>query len=356
MTRFVPIRMLISSMSVLVLLACLLPFHVSAQATDSVSPSMVPNPGTDLWRAVRQREGGASGLTRIDGVDSGVLIQKSGEDFRNYRNNDFIGAAGIVLAVAAGLVLLFFFIKGTIPIPDGRSGRKIRRFPDFDRVLHWFTAILFIFLGITGLTLLFGRYIVLPVIGPEAFSVIASACKEGHNLFGPLFLFSIAGMFIRWARRNIPHGYDLNWLMKGGGIIGTAHVKAGYFNAGEKIWFWSVMLLGLVITVSGLVLLFPVGGQSREIMQLALVIHGIVAILFIAGSFGHIYIGTLGTQGSLESMSTGFVDENWAKAHHDLWYAEVKAQETTESHGGAMSAEPDSRDEQSRLSPATERS
>ncbi|MCB1774006.1 MAG: formate dehydrogenase subunit gamma [Gammaproteobacteria bacterium] len=289
----------------------------------AASPIMVPNPSTDLWRAVRQREAAVAGRTQVQGVQTGVLIQKSGEDFRNYRREDFIGPAGMVLGGAAVLVLLFYFARGEIPIPDGRSGKKIRRFPDFDRVLHWFTAILFIFLALTGLTLLFGRFFLLPVIGPEAFAVIASACKEGHNLFGPLFLFSVLGMLIRWGSRNLPHAYDLKWILKGGGIIGTAHVSAGFFNAGEKIWFWSVILLGATVTASGLVLLFPVFGQAREIMQLALVVHGIVAVLFIAGSFGHIYIGTLGTQGSLESMTTGYVDENWAQGHHDLWHKQA---------------------------------
>lgn len=314
----------------------------------AASPIMVPNPSTDLWRAVRQREATSAGTTQVQGVETGVLIQKSGEDFRDYRREDFIGPAAIVVAGTAALVLLFYLVKGEIPIPDGRSGRKVRRFPDFDRVLHWFTAILFLFLAATGLTLLFGRFFLLPVIGPEAFSVIASASKEGHNLFGPLFLFSVLGMLIRWGRRNLPHFYDLKWLVKGGGIIGTAHVSAGFFNAGEKIWFWSVILLGTAVTASGLVLLFPVFGQPREIMQLALVVHGIVAVLFIAGSFGHIYIGTLGTQGSLESMTTGYVDENWAKGHHDLWYKQVTgAKEGTTSaagsdgqHGAAEPAQP----------------
>ena len=133
-------------------------------------------------------------------------------------------------------------------------------------------------------------------------------------------------LFIRFAWRNLRSRGDLTWLAKGGGIVGKAHVSAGFFNAGEKIWFWSVILLGIAVSVSGLVLIFPILGQSREIMQLALMVHGIAAVIFIAGSFGHIYIGTIGTEGSLESMTTGYVDENWAEAHHDRWHAEVMAQ------------------------------
>jgi formate dehydrogenase subunit gamma len=130
-------------------------------------------------------------------------------------------------------------------------------------------------------------------------------------------------LFVRFATKNLFARGDIKWLVKGGGIVGKGHVSAGYFNAGEKIWFWLVMLLGITVSISGLVLVFPVFGQGREIMQLALIIHGIAAVVFIAGSFGHIYIGTVGTEGSLESMTTGYVDENWAKAHHDRWYGEI---------------------------------
>ena len=303
-----------------------IPLPASAQEKAPTSPITVPNPATDLWRAVRQREGAAAGQTQVRGVETGVLIEQRGEAFREYRRRDFIGNAGIFIGVIAGLVLLFYILRGRINIPGGRSGRRVKRFADFERTLHWFTAVVFVFLALTGLTLLFGRFVVLPVFGAEAFGVIASACKEGHNLFGPLFLVAVVLLFIRFAWRNLPSRGDLTWLVKGGGIVGKAHVSAGFFNAGEKIWFWSVMLLGITVSVSGLVLIFPILGQSREIMQLALIVHGVAAVIFIAGSFGHIYIGTIGTEGSLESMTTGYVDENWAEAHHDRWHAELMEQ------------------------------
>lgn len=294
-----------------------------AEPANPYSPIMVPNPSTELWRAVRQREATQAGTTQMRGIESGVLINRSGEDFRQYRRKDFIGNAGLFITGVAGLVLVFYLIRGRIRIPGGRSGRRIKRFPDIDRTAHWFAAILFVFLALSGLTVLFGRFALLPAFGPEVFGVIASAAKEGHNLFGPLFLVAVVLLLVRFVVRNLPARGDIRWLIKGGGIIGSAHVSAGFFNAGEKLWFWTVMVLGTVVSISGLVLIFPIFGQAREIMQLALIVHGIGAVLFIAGSFGHIYIGTLGSEGSLESMTTGYVDENWAEAHHDRWHAEV---------------------------------
>lgn len=313
-------------------------FPASAQDTNPDSPIMVPNPASDLWRSVRQREAPGIGGTQVQGVETGVLIQSSGEDFRKYRRDDFIRLGAMVLGGVLAVLLAFYLIRGKMRIPDGRSGKLVKRFPDFDRTVHWLMTVLFLFLALTGLILLFGRFVVLPVFGPEAFGMIASACKEGHNLFGPLFLVALLLMFVRYVARNIPTLTDLKWLLKAGGMIGKGHASAGFFNGGEKIWFWAVIVLGILLSVSGLVLLFPVLGQGREIMQLALIVHGAAAVLVIAGSFGHMYIATIGMEGALESMTTGYVDESWAEAHHDEWYAEVKQQQQSVPNEGATTS------------------
>ncbi len=293
------------------------------------SPIAVPNPASDLWRAVRQREAPGAGTTQARGPEAGVLINSSGEDFRNFRRQELIGKSAILIAAFAALILVFYMLHGRIPIEGGRSGRLIRRFADFDRSLHWLVAILFIIQALTGMMLLFGRFVLLPVLGPGAFSVVADASMVSHNYLGPLFLASLVVMLIRFMAKNLPTRHDLKWLLRGGGVIGEGHVSAGFFNAGEKIWYWAVGVLGLTVSISGLILDFPVFAGGRDFMQLVLTVHGIAAVFFITGSLAHIYIGTIGSEGSLESMTTGYVDENWAKAHHDLWYAEAKGRNGT---------------------------
>ncbi len=62
-------------------------------------------------------------------------------------------------------------------------------------------------------------------------------------------------------------------------------------------------------------------------MQIAQVVHAVVAVLFVAVILAHIYIGTLGMEGAFEAMGTGEVDLNWAKEHHDLWLEDKLAKE-----------------------------
>jgi formate dehydrogenase subunit gamma len=312
----------------LVLLAgLLLAFHCgAAEPQDSShSPIMVPNPSSDLWRAVRQRDVDETGKTQVRGVDSNVMINSGGEDFRNFRRESLIGNSAIVIGAFAAAIAAFYLARGCIGIPEGRSGRRIRRFQDLDRIVHWATAILFLSQALTGLVLFFGRFALLPLIGQEAFSIVAGLGLDIHNILGPLFMVALVMLFVRFVAKNLPTRHDITWLMKGGGAIGEGHASAGFFNAGEKIWFWTVLVLGLVVSISGLILYFPNFGQGRDIMQLALIVHSISAVLFFTGSLAHVYIGTIGSEGSLESMTTGYVDENWAKAHHDLWHAEVIA-------------------------------
>ena len=170
--------------------------------------------------------------------------------------------------------------------------------------------------------LLLGRTLLIPLIGHDFFSLLASASKEGHNLFGPIFFASLFMMLIQFVKRNIYEKGDLTWLLRGGGIICKSHVSGGFFNMGEKTWYWLVILVGLAISVSGFILVSPSLGQGRIIMELSHVVHVIAAVILIAVSFGHMYMGSVGTEGTPEGMRTGYVDISWAESHHDRWAKE----------------------------------
>jgi formate dehydrogenase subunit gamma len=242
------------------------------------------------------------------------------------------------MGILLSAILLFYLVRGPLRMQGGPTGNRVQRFTVFERTIHWFTVGVFWLLALTGLILLYGRFVLIPLLGPEGFGLTASACKEAHNLFGPMFLVAIIMLFVTFVKDNIYARGDITWLLRGGGILGGGHVSAGRFNAGEKIWFWIVVLGGIVLSVTGLILDFAVFGQGREVMALSHVLHGIVALLVITVSFGHIYLGTAGVEGTLQSMTTGYVDTAWAKSHHDRWYAEVSAagtgEDETEAAGG----------------------
>jgi formate dehydrogenase subunit gamma len=120
---------------------------------------------------------------------------------------------------------------------------------------------------------------------------------------------------------NFLERVDIDWLRQGGGFVKSKHASAGRFNLGEKVVYWLSVAAGFAVSASGFLLLFPFYGTNIADMQLAQVVHAVVAILFIVLILGHIYIGTLGMEGAFEAMTTGEVDLNWAKEHHDLWLA-----------------------------------
>jgi len=309
----------------LVLLAFVLIAPLVPYAAMYAERGNVPNPGTALWNEVRQRTGPIDADTQVRGVESPVLINQVGERWQQFRSDMLVPAGAWLLLGTLAFLALFRILRGRIPLEGGRSGELVPRFSVNQRVVHWFAAILFVFLAVTGLILLYGRFVLIPLLGPEGFSATAAAAKEGHNLFGPIFPFAVLALMVLFLRGNAFNWVDVKWFFKAGGLLKGHPASSGYYNGGQKSWFWMVVLFGIAISVSGLILDFGVFGQGREVMAWAHVVHGGVAIVFIAASLGHIYIGTIGMEGAFESMSHGYVDANWAREHHDLWLAEMQA-------------------------------
>ena len=85
--------------------------------------------------------------------------------------------------------------------------------------------------------------------------------------------------------------------------------------------------LGLIVIGSGLVLdqLLPGLLYERSTMQIAHMVHAVATVLMMAMFMGHIYIGTIGMEGAYDGMKTGYVDETWAREHHEFWYDDIKA-------------------------------
>jgi formate dehydrogenase subunit gamma len=269
-----------------------------------------------------------------------VLIQPAGRtwDYFHQIVLRWIGAIAIIGTLAT-LAAAYFFL-GRLHISAGRSGRKILRFKPFERFAHWLTAVSFVVLGITGLNITFGKALLLPLIRPDAFSALSQYAKYTHNFVSFPFVLGLALIVAIFIKDNIPDKTDIQWFKQGGGFIKSKHAPARRFNAGEKLVFWGALGAGIAVTVSGFLLLFPFYVTDIAGMQLAQVVHSVIAILFVALILGHIYIGTLGMEGAFEAMWTGNVDFNWAKEHHDLWLEEQLAKSRSEPSVKHPMAEP----------------
>ena len=320
---------------VLLLLAVVAPALQAAPSLHDRPASTVEDPGTEYWRYIRQRPAEIEALkrkgeigrttTQVEGIDSTVLVNAKGETWRLYRSDRLVPVSMGILGGVLLLLVILYLLFGRTSRGQPDSGKRLFRFGDYERTLHWFMAALFIFLGITGLILLYGRPLIMPLIGKEGFSALASASKEGHNLMGPVFLVAILLFLARFWRRNLYQKGDLTWLFQGGGFIGSAHPRAGFFNMGEKVLFWLVVLVGLALSFAGLVLLFPNFGQGRVVMEGAHLVHTLGAVLLLAVILGHIYMA-IAVKGTLEGMTRGYVELNWAHAHHSEWARQMEEQ------------------------------
>jgi len=280
---------------------------------------------SDYWRAYR----GGDPSDILTDAAAGQAMTTTGQQWRMLRENYIRKYAGWVPVGVIVILALFYLLRGKMRIAAGFSGKTLPRFTLNQRVAHWFMAAVFIILGLSGLIILLGRPVLLPLFGPQANSILTSAALQGHNLFGPIFMVALVWMFIKFVRGNFFQMVDLKWIFKLGGMFG-GHVSSKQFNFGEKAWFWMVILIGLQLSITGSLLEFPWLFADIRILQASTILHALGAIALISVAIGHIYIGTIGMEGSIDSMLKGEVDENWAKEHHDLWYEEVTGKSASE--------------------------
>ena len=299
-----------------------------------------PGNNAPVWREIRS---GVPQYTSIPGTETGVLIQSRGQTWREVRVPiAFWG--GVLLAVAVAGLAVFYLIRGPMTVDEKPTGRLIERFTLADRVAHWLLAITWVILAITGIVLSLGKVVLLPVVGYTLFSWLAVLSKSLHNFVGPILIVAVPWMFVKYVRDNGIGVDDVKWFINIMGYFKGHEHPSGRFNAGEKLVFWVVLVvLTTVLVVTGLVLNFANLGQGRSTMQTANVVHMIAAYLAIALALVHIYLGTLGMKGAYKAMRTGYVDDTWARHHHERWYEDIKAGKSRQKYADDVPAETRSR-------------
>jgi formate dehydrogenase subunit gamma len=307
----------------------------------------VEQPGNNapVWRDVRKE--GQQHSTTVQGRETGVLVQSAGETWRQIRNGPVTFYGGWLVVIVTLIVAAIYFAMGPVKLHDKPSGRMLERFTAAERWAHWVMGISFVALGITGLIILFGKFVLLPVIGYTLFSWLSALAKNLHNFVAPLFAVSLVIFILMYVKDNLLKSYDFSWFAKSPGFFAGKHIPSGRFNGGEKAWFWGgVVVLCLALVGSGAVLLFPNFDQVRSTMQQMSVIHMVAALLVIAAAIGHIYMGTIGVEGAYRAMRDGTVDELWAKEHHEYWYNDVKKGAKSAPGGAVPAGAPHMREKQ----------
>ncbi|NVD06676.1 formate dehydrogenase subunit gamma [Vibrio sp. JPW-9-11-11] len=324
-----------ASLAMLSLLAALsfawsLPAYAEQSESQVAQREMTQLAGADFWRQVRQ---GEEGYTTSQFPEHGTLISAPGQAWYILKEKWMSPAGAVAIFGSIALVTLMYLVVGPIMLSAPRTGRKIKRWSRLDRALHWSMAFTFLTLAFSGLMLVYGKHFLKPYIPADLWGFIIMLAKQYHNYIGPIFYVLLLCVLVKWWRKSIFRKVDLHWFMKLGGMVGKhkgSHPSAEFSNAGEKALFWMLIVVGSVVALSGLVLDFPIFGQTRRDMEMSNLVHMIAALILICGFVFHIYIGLFGMEGALEGMVTGEVDETWAKEHHDLWYHEVMEQEKQE--------------------------
>ncbi|RLJ71109.1 formate dehydrogenase subunit gamma [Hydrogenivirga caldilitoris] len=198
---------------------------------------------------------------------------------------------------------------------------QIERFSAIDRVLHWATALSFLYCLLSGIGIAYPKFHwLLTFLGGGEFA------RWLHPWAGVVFSIGAVLMILKWARDMVITGEDVLWLTKIKAYISGRHEElpeVGKYNAGQKLYAWIVFLSAVVFFLTGIVMWFP-ENFGMGLVRWSVVIHEISFIIAGAFTIIHIYMGTIGVPGTLGSMIGGKVSATWAKFHHPKWYREVK--------------------------------
>jgi formate dehydrogenase subunit gamma len=330
-------RHALAALALIGLATTLVPADAAAQ---SVNPTASAVTEEQLLQAL-QPGGAVEGRVSIPDQAATGLIKPGGQEWRAFHQGTMLWVTALTLVGMIAIVVAFYAKRGKITIDSGLSGVKILRFNAFERFVHWLTAGSFLVLALTGLNLVFGRHVLMPLFGPETFAAATQWGKYAHNYLAWPFMAGLVFMLVVWIKDNIPNGTDVAWLKAGGGLFSKGvHPPAKKFNAGQKGIFWAVIIGGAALSVTGVFLLFPWLAGSYADWQLMQIIHGLVAAVLVAVMVGHIYIGSVGMQGAFDAMGSGEVDFNWAREHHSLWAEEARRKQGGTSTGTSGGARP----------------
>jgi formate dehydrogenase subunit gamma len=196
---------------------------------------------------------------------------------------------------------------------------ELLRYPIYTRFLHWMVALFFILSLLSGFAL----------FSPHLFHWLTPLFGGGtttrvlHPWFGLGFTIFFFFQFLNWFVPMAWTRADSNFMSRikeyAANREKLEHEDTGYFNGGQKLYFWAIALSALLFLITGIPLWFD-EAVSRELTAVSYVIHGITALVMLGGFIIHVYQSTASEPGTFRSMINGTVTESWAWTHHPAWY------------------------------------
>jgi len=214
-----------------------------------------------------------------------------------------------LIAAALAAVVHFLFVGRRAWRGRSRSGATVVRMSGAERAIHAVAGIAFLTLAVTGLG------------GVVRQGELGGWWLLGHTVAGPIFAVALAAMAVRWSDRARFRAGDGAWIRRGGGFAGRAAPAAGRFDAGQKIFFWCLVALGLASLASLMATTVPVFGQVGQGRLLAVHRWSGLGITVLVGL--HLYVTAAARPGTLRAMFDGKVDMEWARRYHAAWLEEL---------------------------------
>ncbi len=208
---------------------------------------------------------------------------------------------------------------GTGAATNGSSAEHgILRYVFAERLVHWFVALTFIALMVSGLALGYPRaYFLSGLFGG------GQTMRFLHPWFGVGFTLGLLWMLVKWTRDMRFTAADREWARKFKTYASSGHsgVDTGRYNAGQKGYYWASIVGGVVLFITGLPLWYP-WLTGSGIHQIARLLHHATFLFMVGGFMIHVYLSTVGFPGTLSAMTTGRVTRAWAAYHHPGWFRE----------------------------------
>lgn len=198
----------------------------------------------------------------------------------------------------------------------------VKRYGPLVRANHWFTALCLVALALSGMAL-FSPYLY-PLTGLFGGG---QNTRAFHPWIGVALFFSFTGLFVQLWRANLPNRDDVVWLARFKDVVAGNEERLpemGKYNAGQKIVFWGMSALILVLIVTGIVIwqeYFAVY-TAIETQRVAALAHAGAAVVIILIWITHVY-ASIWIQGTMRAMTRGEVTAGWAYRHHRKWLKQL---------------------------------